>query len=251
MNDAFYIAATGAVGQQRGLAEVANNIANMATTGFKRSTVKFSEIGGLTGAAETSVPSEQVVGRGVYVSDKHMIFSPGEYRTTGSYTDLAISGNGFVEVSTPQGIGYMRGGSLSVTQDGVLAVDNLPLRTAIRVSGALADIQIADNGVVTGVANGSITELGELPLVKFSNPERLKLAANGLYVQTEDSGEASPMRADRATGDYFVQGAIELSNVDLSSEMSSLLLAQRAYSLNVKLLQAADEIAGLVNGLHK
>lgn len=252
MNGAFYIAATGMRAQQSALEVAANNIANINTAGFKRSRAQFSELLAPPPAA-TDRPAVQGEGlAGVLLGRPTRVFDQGDVKATGATLDLAIQGEGFLELLAPGGeIALWRGGRLSVTDEGLLAGgDGLPLRAMISVPTEAHDLKIAADGRVTaqlGTA-GPVSELGRIDLVMIDAPERLKARGEGLY---DLDGPARTTAPGEDGAGLLAQGAIETSNVQLSEEMVGLLLTQRAYAANAQLLQVGDQLMAIANGLKR
>lgn len=257
MNDALYIAATGMQTQQLNVDTIANNMANATTPGFKRGRVNFQDLmyrdmAG-AGAIDGSSPS-LVQGTGVGVATLLKYFGAGELRTTDSPLDLAIRGEGFLEVQLTDGtLGYWRGGTLQVTREGWLATaDGQVLQPQIQVGRDGQAWSITSDGrVLSQDAKGRQVELGRLQLHTFANAAALKPAGGNIYKPTGEAGEPVSGRAAQDGLGSLVQGAIEQSNVKLVDEMVNLMMAQRAYEMNVKVIQAADEMLGMSNNLRK
>jgi flagellar basal-body rod protein FlgG len=183
------------------------------------------------------------------------VFDNGELKKTESPLDVAIRGDGFLEVTMPDGSSaYTRGGSLKVNKDGLLATQaGYPLRPAIAVPDNAQSVVIgADGRVLVRLANQTAPiEAGQLELVRFANAGALAAQGDNLYRASESSGEAIAARAGEEGAGTLAQGFLEGSNVKMVDEMVNLMLAQRAYEASVKVVQAADEMLGLVNNLRK
>lgn len=252
MNHAFYIGATGLRAQERALGVTANNIANLNTPGFKRSQVRFSE---LTAAANTADPTAagRIEASGVAARAAAPVFEQGELRQTGQALDLAIEGQGFIEVLGPDGQSLLwRGGALSIGQDGLLSTaDGLPLRALVSVPEGASDLRIGLDGLVTGLLAGDTvaTELGRIDIAMVRDVSALQSLSGGLYrADAENALAAVP--GEEGAG-LLVQGSIEASNVALSNEMVTLMMMQRAYAANAQALQAGDQLMGIANGLRR
>lgn len=253
MNGAFYIGATGLRAQERALGVTANNITNLNTPGFKRSHIRFGELvsppsaDGLQ-AARLGGPS------GIAALETLPVLDQGELRATGSAMDLAIEGQGFLEVLGPEGQGLLwRGGALTVNPDGLLATaDGLPLRALITVPEDATDLRIHADGVVTAVLGGdqASTELGRLDLASVNTPGALQVLGGGLY-RPEAAARLSALVPGEEGAGVLVQGSIEASNVSLSNEMVQMMLMQRAYAASAQALQAGDQLMGIANGLRR
>lgn len=254
MSDVFYIGATGLRAQERALGVAANNIANMNTVGFKRSDIRFAEMLSVSGGDPTELGTERRMGlSGVAAGNPSQIFTQGELRTTGNALDLAIEGDGFIELMGPGGQSLLwRGGTLSVSADGLLgSADGLPLKAAVVIPEGVTDVRVGRDGVVSGVLAGDdqATEIGRIDLQLVRNTRTLTPLGDGLY-RAEGDLETGYAPGENGAG-IFVQGALEGSNVDLSAEMVSLLLMQRAFSASAQVVQAGDQLMSIANGLRR
>ena len=252
MNGAFHIGATGLRAQERALGIAANNIANMNTPGFKRSQIRFGELMAAP-AVDPLSTDRHARGGGVSALAATAVLEAGEIRRTGEAMDVAIDGDGFLEVLGPEGRSLLwRGGALSLGQDGLLSTaDGLPLRALITVPEDATDLTIARDGTVTARLSGetAVTELGRLDLVRVTSPQAMEALGGGLY-RHEGATAAASVPGETGVGE-IVQGAIESSNVALSNEMVSLMLMQRAYAASAQVLQAGDQLMGIANGLRR
>lgn len=257
MNGVFHIGATGLHAQDRALRVVANNITNLNTQGFKRGQVRFSALVGaapsvlLDGSAPAGLTSPP--GFGVSASGAERVFLPGEMRPTGNPLDLAIAGDGFIELSGPSGQTLLwRGGTLSVSPDGFLAGANgLPLKAMISVPDGATALSIDAAGEVRALLPGETEarSIGRIDLVMVRNMPGLQDVEGGLYRPADEvdlvSGEAG------VEAGTFVQGSLEMSNVALNEEMVALLMMQRAYAASAQVVQAGDQLMGIANGLKR
>lgn len=257
MHDAFLIAATGLHAQQQQVEAISNNLANLTTPAFKKSRVSFGDLVQPSRPASPDMPlgSASQAGAGVSIAHTQRVFDAGELRRTEQPLDLAIQGDGLLEVTLPDGSrGFVRGGALKVNSDGLLATAaGWPLKPAIAVPEDAVAVLVAPTGRVQVQLphQGRPVELGQLELVRFANPSGLALQDGNLYRATDRSGEPIGGRAGESGLGTFVQGALEGSNVKLQEELVQLMVAQRAYEAAVRVLQAADEMQGLVNGLRR
>lgn len=257
MNDSLYIAATGMQAQQQNIDAIANNLANVSTAGFKKGRVNFQEMMHVDpnqpGAARGGLNGP--LGLGISVASVAKDFAPGPLSQTNAPMDLAINGAGFIEVTLADGSrGYTRGGTLQVSKDNYLATaDGHVLRAAIHVPANAAAIQIGADGKVSAqtTAKGPMTEIGQIELASFANPSALNAVAGGIYAPTEASGEANLGKPGAQGLGVLAQGALENSNVTLVDEMVTLMIAQRAYEMSSKVIQASDEMMGLTNNLRR
>lgn len=252
MSAILEIAGSGLSAQQRALAILANNVTNINTPAYKRADVRYSELSAqlaLRGTGATAIG-----GGGVTVRAADEIGRQGELEQTGRVLDLALDGQGFLELMGPGGqIVLWRGGPLTVTRDGYLgAADGLALTALIQVPAEATELQIARNGDVSAVL-GTERERSVLGTLQLAVPEAdgaLERMGAGLYRLAEGAGVRRAYAGEDGAA-HFVQGALERSNVNLNEEMTQLLIIQRAYAANAQLVQAADQFMGIVNGLKR
>lgn len=253
MNDALYIAATGMKAQTAQVDMIANNVANASTPGFKRSSLRFGDL--VSAGQEGQRPGEGMVGSaGVRVGAVQRSFAAGELRRVDDAMSLAIQGEGFLEVQLPDGSpAFLRGARLEINADRLLAVsDGFVLRQRIHVPNDIRSVAIAEDGQVLGRDEaGRRTPLGRIDVAVFANASALTAAGEGLWRASPGSGDATLAPPGEAGAGRLKQGHQEASNVQLVEEMVQLMVAQRAYEMNVKVMQAADEIAGMANNLRK
>ncbi|MBC7768218.1 MAG: flagellar hook-basal body protein [Phycisphaerales bacterium] len=256
MNGAFEIAGVGLVSQQQALDAIASNIANINTPGFKRSDVRFSEM--LSRHADAASPrgdlSTSSALAGVGVTILLALNEQGGIEPTARPLDLAIVGDGFIELMGPRGQNLLwRGGTLSIQEDGLLAgADGLALRAMINVPETATGLSIDSEGIVratTGDGEAPI-ELGRIALVQIHDPSQVERLDGGVYRLAEGARVEEFHQGDARAG-AFVQGALERSNVEINEEMVRLMIVQRAYAANAQLVQAADQMMAIANGLRK
>lgn len=260
MNDAFYISATALDAHQGALDVVSNNIANVNSTAFKRVAVHFSELLQApenVAANDRRDPDRRPVADGlggVEAYTDRIIFDQGQLTSTGQPLDVAINGDGFFELLGSSGqIMLWRGGTMEVNADGYLAAGNgMAFKQLISVPSDASQVTIGTDGTVTALVGNAatVTRLGQISLVQVRDTSTISNAGNGLYVENDKAKlEASTAGEDGAG--MITQGSIETSNVNLTNEMTSLLLIQRVYGANAQVLQAADELMSIANGLRK
>ena len=257
MNDSLYIAATGMQAQQTSIETIAHNLANVNTPTFKAGRINFQELmlSEQAGTPNAASANPATLGVGVAVDSVGKDFSTGQLTQTNSPLDLAINGAGFLEVTLPDGShAYTRGGTLQVTKDAYLATagGNL-LKPAIHVPQDIASLLIDSTGKVWARTSSQqqATEIGQIELANFANPAALRSVGNGSYVSTDASGEATYSKPGTGNVGTLAQGSLESSNVSLVNEMVNLMVAQRAYELSSKVIQASDEIMSLTNNLRR
>lgn len=257
MNDALYIAATGMQAQQAQIDAIANNLANVNTQGFKRSRVSFTDLMGVAGmdTASDAQARPPAQGLGVGMAGVMRLFDPGELKKTDAPFDIGIRGDGFIEVTLPDGgSAYLRGGTLKVNRDGVLATQaGFPLKAGITIPEETQNITVGADGVVQLQVAGQArpVEAGRIELVRFANPGALQPLGDNLYRAAEAAGTPAPYTPGEDSAGLLAQGFLESANVNLVDEIVGLMLAQRAYGASVKLAQAADEIAAMANNLRR
>jgi len=259
MNAAFEIGATALRAEQLALEVLANNVANVNTPSFKRSEARFSEVLARTAIIENSAPeagtpilrTPRSGGAGVRMVEQSMLFSQGELRRTGNPLDLAIEGQGLIELLGPAGEPrFWRGGTLRVNEDGLLAtVAGFPLRAGIIVPGDAETLAIAPDGVVTATtSDGEALEIGQIGLVRFDRESAMERLDEGLFRAAEGARLTDARPGEDGAG-TLAQGSIEGSNVSLTEEMVQMLVVQRAFAANAQIVQAADQIAAITNNL--
>lgn len=255
MNGAFYIGAVGLRSQQRALDVTASNIANANTPAYKRAQVRFSEIVASSGDAD--VPRADLrrnTDAGVTVDAMPMTNIAGEIRKTGDAMDLAIDGQGFVELMGPGGQAMLwRGGALKIGDDGLLSAANgLALKAAITVPDDASDLSIGADGIVRARVGDQAdpVEIGQMTLVKVADASAIEALDGGLY-RVGDGARVIDVQPGEDGAGTFVQGGIEQSNVEMTTEMVEVMLAQRAYAANAQILQAADQMMSIANSLRR
>jgi flagellar basal-body rod protein FlgG len=256
----LYSAAAGMQSQQMNLDVISNNLANVNTTGFKKSKIEFQEllyqttrVPGAEQGAGNQLPTGLTVGYGSRPVATSRIFTTGDLTHTGERLDVAIQGDGFFEVQMPDGSrAYTRDGALKTASDGrIVTSDGLPLQSGFQpVPPGTTDIAIGTNGDVTySGPNGNTTF--RLQLVRFNNSGGLESMGSNLYRETPASGPAELGNAGENGFGTFNQGYLEMSNVKVVEEMVNLILAQRAYEANSKAVHAADEMLQESNNLKR
>lgn len=254
MNGAFYIGATGLRAEQRALDVTANNIANMNTLGFKRSEARFSELVTRVPETETADDAMRAGLSGVSAGSASRVFGQGELKPTGKVLDIAINGEGFIELLGPAGQSVAwRGGSLKVGEDGFLAgPDGMPLKGMISVPMGAQSLTIGADGKVLAQMDGdaTLTEIGQIDLLLVKNPEALTPLSEGVYALSEAAAGQLTAPGEEGAG-LLVQGSVELSNVQLTDEMVALLITQRAYAANAQVIQAGDQLMAIANNLKR
>jgi flagellar basal-body rod protein FlgG len=255
-------AASGMSAQQMNVDTIANNLANVNTTGFKRSKMEFQDLlyssvrkAGVSAATGTTVPTSLEVGYGTRPVATVRQFAVGDLSETGNPLDMAIEGNGFYQITMPDGTtAYSRDGSFKVSQDGQLTTsDGFFVTPEITVPTEAESISVGFDGRVYAKISGQVDpqELGQIELARFINPAGLEAIGHNLFRTSAASGEAvTGVPGEDGLGS-IAQGYLELSNVDVVAEMVNMIVAQRAYEINSKAIQTSDDMSGIANSLKR
>jgi len=251
---ALYAAATGMAAQQTSLDTVANNLANVQTTGYKRSRASFQDLyyQELTHGGRAASSARIDVGSGVQLGGVDKTFAPGSATQTGNQLDLMIEGpRGFFEMQDQGGnLMYTRDGSFRLDANGqIVNAAGLSLG-GITVPQGAERIEVTPEGDVNAYFAGepNPSNIGQVPIVDFQNPAGLRALGGNLFQQTDGSGQALRLQAGQE-GVSVRQGFLEGSNVDVANELVQMILTQRAYELNSKAVQAADDTMRVVTNL--
>jgi flagellar basal-body rod protein FlgG len=257
---ALYNAASGMQSQQLNLDVISNNLANVNTTGFKMSKTQFQDMlyettraAGSQQAGGNQLPTSLQVGQGATPVATERIFTQGDLTQTGGNLDMAIQGNGFFEVQMPDGtLSYTRDGSFKTDSQGrIVTNDGYPVQGGFQpVPAGTTNITISQSGAVTYTTPSGNTNF-QIQLARFTNTGGLDAAGHNLYKETAASGTPELGNPGENGFGTVQQGSLELSNVSVVQEMVNLILAQRAYEVNSKAVQAADEMMQQSNNLQR
>jgi len=258
---ALFTAATGMIAQQMNIDTIANNMANVNTTGFKKSRVNFQDLlyetikpAGTETSAGATIPEGIQVGHGVRPASIAKLFTPGNMIQTGNPLDLMVEGDGFFQVQLPDGtIAYTRDGSFKRNETGqVMTADGYPLSPGITIPENAESISVGRDGVVSAYVDGAQQNLGTIQLVGFINPAGLdaRLGSN-LLLETEASGAPNPGQPGLDGMGMLAQGFLENSNVQVVEEILQMIIAQRAYEASSKVIQSSDEMLQLANNVKR
>jgi flagellar basal-body rod protein FlgG len=251
---ALRTAATGMAAQQLNVEVISNNIANMNTVGFKKGRAEFEDLlyqnleqaGAQSSSSGTVVPTGIQIGAGVKAGSVYRITTQGSPTATGNSLDLAIKGQGYFQVLMPDGTtAYTRAGNFSVNAQGQLVTsDGYQVIPQITIPQGTTNISISSSGQVQVTTGGSNTpqQVGQLQLASFFNEAGLQAQGNNLFTQTDASGAPTVGTPDLQGMGSLLQGYTEASNVDPVSEITSLIVAQRAYEMNSKVITTADQM---------
>ncbi len=255
------IGATGMLAQQMNVDVISNNIANMSTNGYKRQRVDFQDLiyqnidrpGSISSQNGTVLPSGLQLGLGVRVASVYRIHEQGPLQTTENPFDMAITGEGYFQISMPNGeIGYTRSGVFQVNADGeIVNTKGYQLEPNIVIPQDAIDVEINSSGEVYAKLQGQtdLVNLGQIQLATFVNPAGLEAIGDNLFVETEASG--SPTTGNPGSDNFGMlqQGLLEQSNVNVVEEITALISAQRAYEMNSNIISTSDDMMNTVNQL--
>lgn len=253
MHSALYVSKTGLAAQDTALTTISNNLANVATVGYKRDDAVFEDLlyqirrepGALT-SQDSQLPSGLQLGSGVRVVGTTKQFTQGSLEVTEQAFDMAINGRGFFQILLPDGTTtYTRDGQFQINSDGAIVTANgHPLEPAITVPANTSQVTIGEDGVVTVSVAGEVDvqQVGQIDLADFVNPQGLKAIGNNLFRETEASGDAQVGTPGLAGVGTIKQGMLETSNVEVVNELVNMITTQRAYEMNSKVVSTADQM---------
>ena len=255
---AFSTAATGMDAQQTMVDVIANNLANVNTNGFKRSQVNFQDLlyvkmrqASREVSAGITAPSGMEVGSGVRIAATNRAFSVGELQSTGNELDMAIQGDGFFQVTLPNGeLRYTRDGAIQKDANGLLVnASGYELSPPITIPEDALAVDIAPDGTVSVETYTGTQVVGTIELYRFSNPAGLTAEGGNLYRETEASGAAIAGTAGENGFGPILSQYLEKSNVQMVNELVNLITAQRAYEINSRTIRTGDNMLQQLNQL--
>ena len=249
----LWIAKTGLDAQQTQMDVISNNLANVSTSGFKRSRAVFEDLlyqnirqPGATSSQQTQLPSGLQIGTGVRPVATERIHSQGNLQLTSNSKDMAILGDGFFQVLMPDGTtAYTRDGSFQTDNQGQMVTSSgFPIQPAIVIPANATAISISRDGIVSVTVPGTTaqTEVGSLQLATFINPAGLESKGENLYVETTASGNPTTNNPGTNGAGYVKQNYVETSNVNVVEEMVNMIQTQRAYEINSKAITTSDQM---------
>ncbi len=253
MNSALWVAKTGLDAQQTRMTVIANNMANVNTTGYKQSRAVFEDLlyqnvrqAGGQSSQDTVLPSGLMLGTGVRTVATEKLFTQGNLQQTGNQLDVAIQGRGFFQVLRPDGgLGYSRDGSFQVDAQGQLVTSSgYAVQPAITIPSGAISISIGSDGVISAMQSGQTapTQVGNIQLSDFINPSGLQPVGENLFLETAASGAPQSGNPGLNGIGSVIQGALESSNVNVVEEMVGMIEAQRAYEMNSKAISTVDQM---------
>ncbi len=256
---ALWTAASGMQSQQVNMDVIANNLANVNSSGFKKSRADFQDIlyqtakAAGTGGTGAEVPTGVQVGLGSRVASVQKVFTTGDFQKTENELDLAIEGPGFFQVTLPDGTdAYTRSGALKKDSTGQLVTsDGFPIVPQIVIPEGATSVTISSDGTVDVLLDGesTATEVGNIELVRFGNPAGLSSLGRNLYAETPTTGTPTTGTPGESGFGTLSQGFLEGSNVNIMEEMVNMIAGQRAYEVNSKAIKTADEMLQMTSGL--
>jgi flagellar basal-body rod protein FlgG len=258
MNKALWIAKTGLDAQQTRMSVVANNLANVNTTGFKRDRAVFQDLvyqtvrqAGAQAALDTELPSGLMLGTGVRTVATEKLFTQGNLTQSNNSLDMAIEGRGFFEILMPDGtLAYTRDGSFQLNSQGQMVTSGgYALQPDISIPEGTTTITVAEDGTVSATVAGNALPfiLGSLELADFVNPSGLQAIGQNLFVETAASGAPQTGTPGLDGRGRLLQGFLENSNVNTVEELVNMIETQRAYEMNSKAISTADQMLQYVN----
>jgi flagellar basal-body rod protein FlgG len=258
----LWIAASGMEAQSLNIDVISNNLANVNTTGFKRSRADFQDLlyqtlkpAGVASTSSTEVPTGIQIGEGTRPVAVQKIYLQGDYQNTQNQLDVAIEGDGFFQIQQPSGdIAYTRAGAFKLDSQGrIVTSDGFLLQPGITVPSDSLSVSIGTDGTVSVTKAGqtAATEIGKIELARFVNPAGLHSIGRNLETQTVSSGD--PITGTPSLNGFgtTAQGFLEMSNVSVVEEMVNMIIAQRAYEINSKAIQTADEMLQIANNIRR
>lgn len=258
MYPALWIAKTGLDAEQTRMSVISNNLANVNTTGFKRDRAVFQDLmyqnirqAGASSTEDTNLPSGLYLGTGVRTVSTQKLHTQGNIVQTNNSFDVAVQGNGFFQVTHPDGsIVYTRDGALGMDSSGQLVTQNgYPIQPSITVPANTLSVTIGSDGTVSALVAGSTspTTIGNLTLAQFINPTGLEAIGDNLYRETASSGAPQIDTPGTNGAGTLIQGSLESSNVNVVEELVNMIETQRAYEMNSKAISTTDDMLAYVS----
>lgn len=258
MHAALWVSKTGLSAQDTMLTTISNNLANVATTGFKRDRPEFEDLlyqikrqpGGQT-TQDTQLPSGLQLGTGVKVAGTQKIFTMGSLQTTEQPLDMAINGRGFFQILMPDGnIGYTRDGSFHLDSEGqIVTSSGFPLEPGIALPDNVQSFTVGEDGTVSITVFGDpgVQQIGNIQTADFINPTGLQAIGNNLFLETASSGAPQVGNPGQNGLGAVLQNTLENSNVSVVEELVNMITTQRAYEMNSKVISTADQMLQYVS----
>ena len=257
-NAALHVARTGLDAQNMRMQVIANNLANVTTTGFKRDRASFATLAyqamtapGAASSESTKFATGTNLGTGVQINGTAKIDTQGSLQSTGNSLDMAIEGSGFFQMQLPDGrIGYTRDGNFNLSSDGTLVnSDGYQLQPQIQIPEGATSITIGTDGTVSVAMPGQteVNEVGKIEIARFVNPAGLQAEGNNILTETGASGQAQTGAGGSDGRGSIRQAMLEGSNVNIVEELVDMIETQRAYEVNSKMISSTDQMLQYVN----
>jgi flagellar basal-body rod protein FlgG len=258
----LWTSATGMQAQELNIDVISNNLANVNTSGFKKSRAEFQDLlyeslrpAGAASSADTTIPTGVQLGHGARPSAVQKMFSQGDFQNTENELDWAIEGDGFFQIELPNGeTSYSRCGEFKLDADGrIVNADGFLLVPQLTIPTDTVSITVGMDGTVSVIqADDPVpSEIGTIQLARFVNPGGLRSLGRNLFVPTEGSGNEIIGTPGQDGFGTIAQGFLEMSNVSVVDEMVNMITAQRAYETNSKVIQTADDMLQMANNLKR
>jgi flagellar basal-body rod protein FlgG len=258
----LWTAASGMQAQTSNIDVISNNLANVNTAGFKRSRAEFQDllyetmrVPGADAPGGGQIPTGIQIGHGTRTVATQKIFIQGDFQHTENQLDMAIEGQGFFQITQPNGdLAYSRAGNFKIDGEGrIVTPDGMLVEPEITIPTDAQSVSISTDGTVSVLQPGQTqpTDIGSLQLARFVNPAGLQSIGRNLFVQTAASGEPTTGTPGEDGFGTIAQGYLEMSNVSVVDEMVNMITAQRAYEINSKAIQAADDMLQTANALKR
>jgi len=262
MMKSLWSAATGMQAQNLNIDVIANNLANVNTSGFKKSRADFQDLlyetmklPGASSSDATQIPTGIQVGHGTRPAATQKLFTQGDFQFTQNPLDMSIEGSGFFQILQPNGeLAYSRAGTFKLDSEGrIVTSDGFTMEPEISVPDDVISINIGTDGIISVLQPGSTeaVEIGNIELAQFVNPTGLMNIGRNLYMPTTSSGEATIGTPGEDGLGTIAQGYVEMSNVNVVDEMVNMITAQRAYEINSKAIQTSDEMLQMANNIKR
>ena len=253
MINSLWISKTGMEAQQTQLDVISNNLANVSTNGFKKSHAVFEDLmyqnvrqAGSNAAEQSTLPTGLQIGLGVRTVATSRSFAQGNLQQSGNNLDIAIQGNGFFQLTMPDGsTGYTRDGAFQVDNQGRLVNSSgFPVANGVTVPPNATSIIVSAEGAVSAVIPGTVTPqpIGNITLANFINPAGLDPKGQNIFAETASSGQPNVAAAGSNGTGTLMQGFVETSNVNVVQELVTMIQTQRAYEMNSKAIQTSDQM---------
>lgn len=257
---ALWTAGSGMVAQQANVDVISNNLANVNTTGFKKVRSDFQDLmyqtmrqAGSSSGPDSQLPTGIQLGHGVRQVATQKIYTQGSFQATGNSLDVAIEGEGFFQITLPDGtLAFTRDGSFKRDSQGrIVTSEGYPLAPGFTIPDNATDVSISSDGLISATVNGASQQIGQIQLARFVNPAGLDSVGRNLLKETDASGARVENNPGTEGTGTLVQKYLEMSNVQVVDEMVNMIIAQRAYEVNSKAVTTSDQMLETANNLKR